>query len=164
MVRMSRRRRPSSGRSPAPGFTLIELMITLVVLGILTAIALPSFLDSIRKSRRSDAYAAIAAVQQAQERWRSNHTAYTTALGDLGLGSSSSSGHYTLELAESAVEGDSLASAYIVTARGNSDSSQAGDSRCRNMSMRLRGGNLEYAGCGSCSSFEYASTQECWKQ
>ncbi|MBZ8141491.1 pilus assembly protein [Rubrivivax gelatinosus] len=161
---MSRRRRPSPGRSPAPGFTLIEMMIALVVLGVLTAIALPSFLDSIRKSRRSDAYAAIATIQQAQERWRSNHDQYTTALDKLGLSSSSSSGHYTLELAESGVEGDSLASAYIVTARGKTDSSQAGDSRCRNMSMRLRGGNLEYAGCGSCSSFEYAATQECWKQ
>jgi len=159
---MSNRRRPCSAGEPAQGFTLVELVIVLVVAGVLAAVALPSFLDSIRKGRRSDAYAAIAAVQQAQERWRSNHAQYTTTLSDLDLGSSSASGYYTIELASSGASGDTLASAYVVTARGNSGSSQASDKQCRNLSMRLRGGNLEYAGCGSCGDFSYAASHVCW--
>lgn len=159
---MSIRCRRCSARGPAQGFTLVEVVIVLVVLGVLAVVALPSLLDSIRKGRRSDAYAAVAAVQQAQERWRSNHAQYTTSLSDLGLASSSSSGHYTIEIGSSGAAGDTLASAYVVTARGNSGSSQASDKQCRNMSMRLRGGNLEYAGCGSCGDFSYAVSNVCW--
>ncbi|MBK1689253.1 type IV pilin protein [Rubrivivax gelatinosus] len=159
---MSIRCRRCRACKPARGFTLVELVITLVVLGILAAVALPSFMDSIRKGRRADAYAAVAAVQQAQERWRSNHAQYTTSLSDLALGSTSSSGYYTIELASSGASGDTLASAYVVTARGNRGSSQASDGQCRNLSMRLRGGNLEYAGCGSCEDFSYAVSNACW--
>jgi type IV pilus assembly protein PilE len=39
----------------AKGFTLIELMIVVAVVGILAAIAYPSYQDSVRKSRRADA-------------------------------------------------------------------------------------------------------------
>ena len=62
------------------GFTLIEIMIVAVVLALLAAVALPSFLDSLRKSRRAEAFTALSAVQQAQERWRSNNAAYAANL------------------------------------------------------------------------------------
>ncbi|WP_164963223.1 type IV pilin protein [Rubrivivax sp. JA1026] len=159
---MSNRSRRCSAVGSGGGFTLVELAITLVVLGVIGALALPSFLDSIRKSRRSDAYAAVAAVQQAQERWRSNHAEYATSLTDLGLGDASVSGYYTIEIGSSAAPGDTLASAYVVTARGRSGTSQAADPQCRHLSMRLRGGNLEYAGCGSCGDFSYGVAHACW--
>ncbi|MBL0296210.1 MAG: prepilin-type N-terminal cleavage/methylation domain-containing protein [Betaproteobacteria bacterium] len=63
-------------RETASGFTLVELMIAVVIVALLASIALPSFMDSIRKSRRSEAFAALSAVQQAQERWRGNHGSY----------------------------------------------------------------------------------------
>jgi type IV pilus assembly protein PilE len=80
------------------GFTLIELMIVLVIVAVLAAVALPAFQQSIRKSRRNDAHQAAAAVQQAQERWRSNSTSYTATLSDLNLGATSNAGYYTLSL------------------------------------------------------------------
>lgn len=50
------------------GFTLIEMMIVVVLIAVLTAIALPSYLDSIRKSRRADARAALVQLAQFMER------------------------------------------------------------------------------------------------
>lgn len=48
------------------GFTLIEVMITVAVVGILAAVAYPAYLDQVRKSRRSAAQSAMLAVAQKQ--------------------------------------------------------------------------------------------------
>ncbi len=60
-------------RLSARGFTLIELMIVVAVIAILAAIAYPSYQDSVRKSRRADAKAALLDLAQFMER------NYTTA-------------------------------------------------------------------------------------
>lgn len=52
----------------AAGFTLIELMVVVVVVALLAAVAVPSFLDSIRKSRRADAKTALVQLSQFMER------------------------------------------------------------------------------------------------
>lgn len=51
------------------GFTLIELMIVVAVVSILAAIAVPSYQDSVQKSRRADAQAALQQFRQAMERY-----------------------------------------------------------------------------------------------
>lgn len=58
------------------GFTLIEVMIAAAIIAILAAIAYPSYQDSVRKSRRSDAIAKLNDLQLQQEKWRANHTTY----------------------------------------------------------------------------------------
>ena len=58
------------------GFTLMELMIVVVVIGILAAIAYPSYQDSVRKSRRSDGTAALMQVAQILERCYTEFNAY----------------------------------------------------------------------------------------
>jgi type IV pilus assembly protein PilE len=58
------------------GFTLIELMIVLVVLGILAAIAIPAYTDSVRKTRRGQAKADMTTVVQAMERCFTNRSTY----------------------------------------------------------------------------------------
>src|SRR5690242_15446663 len=67
-----------TSRRALPGFTLIELLIVVVVASILMAIALPSYQNQIRKSRRADAVNAITAVQLAQEKYRASNTTYGT--------------------------------------------------------------------------------------
>lgn len=63
------------------GFTLLELMITVAIVAILAVIAYPSYLDSIRKARRADGIAALANVQQAQQKLRASCRFFAGALG-----------------------------------------------------------------------------------
>lgn len=60
-------RRPLAGRH-SHGFTLIEVMIVVAVIGLLAAIAYPSYQDSVRKTRRSDAKAVLSELAQFMER------------------------------------------------------------------------------------------------
>jgi type IV pilus assembly protein PilE len=81
------------------GFTAIELLIAIVIVGVLAAIAYPSFRGAIDRSRRADAIGALLLAQLAQERWRANQVTYGN-LGEIGVPSRSSAGHYRLEVGE----------------------------------------------------------------
>ncbi|HMW41936.1 MAG TPA: type IV pilin protein [Plasticicumulans sp.] len=63
------------------GFTLMELMITVAIVGILAAIAYPSYQDSVRKSRRGDAKAALLENAGFMERYYSTNFRYTATAG-----------------------------------------------------------------------------------
>jgi type IV pilus assembly protein PilE len=154
-------------RSPsASGFTLIELMIVVVVVSVLAAIAFPSFMDSIRKSRRSEAFTALNNVQQAQERYRGNNSTYTTNLtaaptatpSGLGLTALTPGGYYTVSIASAD------ATSYTATAIAVSGTTQASDTKCSKLGVRLTGGNIEYAGAGGSGSLVYAPTNICWSR
>jgi type IV pilus assembly protein PilE len=61
------------------GFTLIEMMITVAVIGILAAISYPSYTEYVTSAKRADGKAALLQVQLAEEKWRANHTSYGTS-------------------------------------------------------------------------------------
>ena len=61
------------------GFTLIELMITVAIVGILAGIAYPSYQDSVRKSRRADAQGALLGFANAMERYFTVNNSYLGA-------------------------------------------------------------------------------------
>ena len=58
------------------GFTLIELMIVVVIIGILAGIAYPAYQEYIFKGRRADAKAGLLSLQLAQEKFRANCIEY----------------------------------------------------------------------------------------
>jgi type IV pilus assembly protein PilE len=66
-------------KSNNKGFTLIELMIVIAILGVIAAIALPSFLEQIRKARRSDAKQALFDVAAKLEQYYQDNKGYPTA-------------------------------------------------------------------------------------
>lgn len=67
------------------GFTLIELMVVVAIIGILTAIAYPSYQESMRKSRRADAEGALLSLANGMERFFTATNSYcdtgTTSAG-----------------------------------------------------------------------------------
>ena len=67
------------------GFTLIELMIVVVIIGILTSIALPSYQQYTMRGNRGDGISAIQMVLDAQERFYADNISYTSDLTKLGL-------------------------------------------------------------------------------
>jgi prepilin-type N-terminal cleavage/methylation domain len=69
-------------------FTLIEVMIVVVIVAILAAIAVPSYQDSIRKTRRADAKEALTRIAALQERYFFTNNGYGT-FENLGLSSTS---------------------------------------------------------------------------
>lgn len=113
----------------AKGFTLVELAITVVIVGILAAIALPNFTDYVRKGRRADAFDAMAHVQQEQERYRSNNQTYAGSLADLRTTNLSQAGHYTLSLSEVSSFG------YTLTVAPVEGGKQAADTACKEFKL-----------------------------
>lgn len=106
------------------GFTLIELMIVVAVIAILAGVAYPSYLEQVRKTKKSDAMAIINKVMQAQERFFINNLTYTADLTDLGFSTAdnvpSEKGYY---LVSAAACGGGLAACVNITtdAQGGQD-------------------------------------------
>lgn len=68
----------------ARGFTLIELMITVAVVAILAAIAIPAYQQYVMKSRRTAAKTAILELASREERYYTTHNTYSATAADLG--------------------------------------------------------------------------------
>ena len=74
-----------SGPGTGKGFTLIELMITVAVVAILAAVALPTYRDHVRTSRRAEAQAFLMAIAARQQQFLIDTRGYAGALTTIAL-------------------------------------------------------------------------------
>lgn len=72
--------------SKSKGFTLIELMIVVAIVGILTAVALPAYQSFILRSHRSEAINGLLDVASRQARYYTTNNSYTNSMVTLGYG------------------------------------------------------------------------------
>lgn len=157
---------PNQHRSNA-GFTLLELMIVVAIVAILSAIAVNSYLNYARQSRRSDALAALNQDQGILERCYAQTFDYSkvTAAGS-GCGTLSATGtnpspkgYYAVALSlPSSASNGGVATAYTLTATPVAGSPQASDSQCAVFTLTSADGHSATDSSGN------VQTDVCWQQ
>jgi len=131
------------------GFSLIELMIVVVIIGILVSISLPAYQSYTMRSHRSDAHSALLDMAARQERFVAQNNTYSTnvaAATGLNMGSNTSrEGYYNLSAA--ACGGGTIATCYQLTA--TAIGGQVNDTDCL---------TITYDSTGT----KGGTTAECW--
>jgi type IV pilus assembly protein PilE len=82
----------------ARAFSLLELLVVVAVVGVLAAIAWPSYKDTVQKSRRADARVALLEAAQRLERCRTRHESYDHP--ECPIPTTSPEGHYQITESE----------------------------------------------------------------
>ena len=83
-----------AGKKANGGFTLIELLVVIIIIGILSAIALPSFLNQANKARQSEAKTYVGSMNRAQQAYYLENSEFTADIPQLGLGIASTTDNY----------------------------------------------------------------------
>ncbi len=82
------------------GFTLIELLVVIIIIGILSAIALPSFLNQANKAKQSEAKTYVGSMNRAQQAFylEKGYFAAQADFGNLGLGIATQTTNYSYKI------------------------------------------------------------------
>lgn len=143
----------------ANGFTLMELMITVVIIGILASIAYPSYTRYIAETRRSDATINLLRIAAQQEKFFTECGTYTTNFNGvisnppplprctgLGIGPTAatfttSEGYYNITAAPGPNPGDTIANSFLLSAAPVATSSQfsADNAKCTTITITNTG-------------------------
>ncbi len=86
------------------GFTLIELLVVIIIIGILSAIALPSFLNQANKAKQAEAKQNLSAINKGQQAFFAENTKFATDVPGLGLGIKTLTNNYKYEIGASSAD------------------------------------------------------------
>lgn len=124
------------------GFSLIELMVTVAIISMLVAIAVPTYIDKVRKSRRTEAKTVLLDLAGREERFYNTNNQYSVLPSDLGYGAVAAafpmtvgSGFYTVNVVRTA--GPPVG--YTLTATPVVGSDQAKDTHCQTFTLTSTG-------------------------
>ncbi len=133
-------------RKKAAGFTLIELMIAVAIVGILASIAIPSYTSYVQRSKRTEAMVALMQVAQMQEKFYSQNLRYADSRATLGVSANTENDLYAITIAGTKSGGgvctntvDNACITYTATATAKSTASQYQDTDCRAFTLTNTG-------------------------
>ncbi len=132
------------------GFTLIEVLVAVAILGLLVAVAFPSWQGFLIKTKRSEAKVLLTEAANEQVRYFTENNRYASSMTQLGYGSDrylSENGNYGVEVQSS------TASSYTLVAIPESGSSQVDDTDC---------GRLTLTSTGVKGTTGSATPADCW--
>ncbi|MBO3457776.1 type IV pilin-like G/H family protein [Aetokthonos hydrillicola Thurmond2011] len=115
------------------GFTLIELLVVIIIIGILSAIALPSFLNQANKGKQSEAKQYVGSLNRSQQAYYLENASFGSSIDQLGIGIKTQTENYKYEIASGSSQvannGESLKAALksyhgnvVLSTLGNSSS------------------------------------------
>lgn len=84
LLRLAASQRYSKLKFSEQGFTLVELLVVIIIIGVLSSIALPSFLRLINLAKSTEGKTTISSVSKKQEAFYTEHNRFTSSFPDLG--------------------------------------------------------------------------------
>lgn len=127
------------------GFSLVELLVVLVIIGVLAAVAWPGYVKYSEKTRRVDAERALMELRQAMERGYSTNYSYATTAGNVTIPDTVTG--YTISIVPAAL----TASTYTLQAQPVASGPQANDP-CGTLTLTQSG----------VKSVSGSTVQDCW--
>jgi type IV pilus assembly protein PilE len=124
------------------GFTLVELMITCVILAIIVGIAMPAYYQQTQKARRTDARNALLDIAGREERFLSVSNSYSQVTTDVGYTGAAwpqtvSNGYYTVTVAVPNPAFPATTPSFLITA--TAIAAQASDTACQTFTVNQIG-------------------------
>jgi type IV pilus assembly protein PilE len=148
------------------GFTLIELMIAVVVASVLVAIAVPSYINQVRKSRRTEAKTALLDLAGREERFFNTNNVYSNVASNLGYAAAGpatvnnlvvGSGYYEVTVSNITQGTTAAPATYTITAIPVPGNDQVKDTSCASFTVTSAGAQ------SSADTGNANSTATCWR-